>query len=478
MFLYFTAIIWLPTNVFGQHPDNGAWQSTTLDDSPQSTTNTQAPMVYLPIVMARERVNSHISDFVSLDPAEQDHTFQLATSHTFQYLAEENDPHMSGETHFADRFDFTGYIPIDGSSRNGYIGLNHEVGPIGGVSILDVSFDISAQRWNVTDSASVSFIDVGETAQNCSGAVTPWNTLVSCEETIQADMNGDGYKDHGWCIEVDPASRSVLDQPGGLPSADKLWALGNFEHENVAIRPNHRTVYTGRDNTIGYLYRFVADQPQNLSSGKLYVYKALGDNSGSWIQLQNDTPEQRNTIIDQSATVNATPYGGIEEIEIGPDGMVYFAAKKDGLVYRFRDVDPLSGINVSQFEPYVGGQSYDIVHAEGTTSADWGKGNDNLAFDDRGNLWVLQDGGKSYIWVVEDGHTQAEPKVKLFGIAPIGAEATGITFTPDYRFLFMSIQHPSSDNVAIVQQDAFGQWRAFDKDVAIVIAQQQFLGTK
>ena len=28
-------------------------------------------------------------------------------------------------------------------------------------------------------------------------------------------------------------------------------------------------------------------------------------------------------------------------------------------------------------------------------------GNDNLAFDGEGNLWVLQDGGHDYIWVVD-----------------------------------------------------------------------------
>ncbi len=45
----------------------------------------------------------------------------------------------------------------------------------------------------------------------------------------------------------------------------------------------------------------------------------------------------------------------------------------------------------------------------------WGTGNDNLLFDSLGNLWVAQDGSFSggdnnYIWVVENGHTQAKPK--------------------------------------------------------------------
>lgn len=52
-------------------------------------------------------------------------------------------------------------------------------------------------------------------------------------------------------------------------------------------------------------------------------------------------------------------------------------------------------------ETYVVNTSYDIEHENGTTSANWGYGNDNLAFDGDGNLWVFQDGGNNYIWLVE-----------------------------------------------------------------------------
>ena len=87
-------------------------------------------------------------------------------------------------------------------------------------------------------------------------------------------------------------------------------------------------------------------------------------------------------------------------------------------------------------ETFVGNMEYLIDHGEGETLVSWGTGNDNLAFDDQGNLWVLQDVSLKYIWV-EKGHTQENPKMKLFGIAPVGSEPTGITFTPDNSlFLF------------------------------------------
>ena len=54
--------------------------------------------------------------------------------------------------------------------------------------------------------------------------------------------------------------------------------------------------------------------------------------------------------------------------------------------------------------------------------------------------------GYNYIWVVRPDHTQEKPKVELFSSAPLGSEPTGLTFSPDYRFAFVSIQHPSNTN--------------------------------
>jgi hypothetical protein len=127
-------------------------------------------------------------------------------------------------------------------------------------------------------------------------------------------------------------------------------------------------------------------------------------------------------------------------------------------------------------ETFVGNTSYPITHENGTTNLNWGYGNDNLAFDLDGNLWVLQDGDNHYIWVVKNGHSQANPNVELFGIVPAGAEPTGITFSPDNRFLFMSIQHPSGSNRVTTQTDAAGIEIGFEKSTTIVIALKENLG--
>jgi hypothetical protein len=157
-------------------------------------------------------------------------------------------------------------------------------------------------------------------------------------------------------------------------------------------------------------------------------------------------------------------------VEIGPDGFIYFASKGHGRIYRFIDNDT----TISQFETYVGGRNYEILTQDSSYNEPWGIGNDNLAFDGEGSLWVLQDGSKDLIWVVKTGHTQENPLVEIFASTPKGSEPTGITFSPDKKYLFMSVQHPDSTN--ILQQDASGNFVQFNKSSMIVIARKEFLG--
>jgi len=408
----------------------------------------------------------NIGGFISIEPQLQSHNFIIPSTHNFQKIIEEGDVLTQGGV-LAGNVDFTGYVPISGSSENGYLSINSELEP-GGLSILDINFNQVTKLWETTLSQAVDFNSVGGTAKNCSGTVTPWNTIVSCEEAMSySDLNNDGHNDLGWCVEVDPVEKIVV---------DKRWALGNFKHENIVVHSNSRTVYLGADSNPGYLYKFVATNAEDLSTGALYVFSGSKNGSGNWIQINNSTPDDQHTTLGQSVNAEATVFNGIEDVEIGPEGLIYFAVKGEGRVYRFQDSDPLTGMNVIGMETFVGNSSYEIQHEYGVTPVDWGYGNDNLAFDGEGNLWVLQDGGNNFIWVVEEGHSQVNPKVKIFGSTPKGSEPTGITFSPDYRFLFMSIQHPSGSNGITSQLDAGGNFVDFDKDISIVIGFNEDLG--
>jgi len=408
-----------------------------------------------------------IGDFVSVDPNARNATLRLPETHTFQKIIQEGDA-MTGGATFQSAVDFTGYVPIKGSSINGYLSINNEANN-GGVTMLDINYSQDTKLWDVTYSEYVDFSAYGRTSRNCSGSVTPWGTIITSEEVSNTfnDINNDGYLDYGWQVEINPATKQVI---------DKRWALGRFAHENLVVHKNWRTVYQGADESNGYLYKFVADLPADLSSGKLYVYKgSKTGGSGQWILIPNTTQNQRNNTRNYAQNVGATSFNGIEDVEIGPDGLVYFAVKSENRIYYFEDSDPVSGTNVSFLNKYVGNRNYTISAANGNVSHGWYYGNDNLAFDNEGNLWVLQDGQQSHIWVVRKGHTEQNPKVEVFATTPSNCEPTGITFSPDGRFIFLSIQHPAGN---AFQTDAAGRSIRFNNDATLVIARKEHLGNE
>lgn len=161
----------------------------------------------------------------------------------------------------------------------------------------------------------------------------------------------------------------------------------------------------------------------------------------------------------------------MEDAEFGPDGMVYFTEKGQGDIWRFRD----DGMTVSNLEKYVSNTGFTIMTDGGPVVEQWGTGIDNLTFDGEGNLWGLQDGGRDHIWVIRAGHTMANPKVDLFATTPEGCEPTGMTFSPDFRYGFISMQNPSSANTA-VQLDATGKAHVWNASTTLVIARREHLG--
>lgn len=421
-----------------------------------------------------------IADFSSINPALRNDTLILPADYHFQVLFQEGDTYFNSSDKIPGNNDFTGYVPIEGSSENGYLSVNHER-PIGSVSMADIHFDTNNYLWVVDDLQPVDINqdDISITSANCSGTVTSWGTVISCEEaTADLDINEDGHLDTGWCFEIDPATRAVRDY--GTGKQQKLWEMGNMKHENVTIHPDDKTVYFGEDGNTSCVYKFVADEAQDLTTGTLYTLQlddplvggAPSGTTGTWIQVPNKTQEDQNATYTIAAELGGTYFNWVEDVEIHPfTEEVYFASKKNDRVYRFTD----DGETVSNFETFVGGTSYTMQVGSLTVEEDWGTGNDNLAFDNEGNLWVLQDGSNDYIWVVGKEHTQADPDVRIFASIPDGSEPTGITFSPDNRFLFMSIQHPSSGNNT-PQIDAAGNAITFDESTTLVIAQRQHLG--
>lgn len=427
---------------------------------------------------------THISCFTSIVPTSQTSKLIIPTEHKYQLILKEGDSYTEGGGLVGGLNDFTGYVAKNTSSTNGYLSVNHETNP-GGVTIAEINYNNATKLWNLTRSRAVDFSasSLVQTIRNCSGGVTPWGTIVTAEESVtNNDINADGYKDYGWLVEIDPVTAQVISQNTN-GSKGKLWQMGIMSHENVVVNNAGTVAYYGEDGGTNMVYKYVMDTPNNLASGNLYVLKLdLGITGGNpvgttatWIQVPNKTQADQNNTASLAQSLGGTSFNGIEDVEISPiDNKVYFTAKGLNKIYRMQD----NGATASQVEVFAGGltTNYSFQTAQGVKTEAWGDGNDNLTFDELGNLWVLQDGGKNYIWVIAPDHTIANPKVKLFASMPAGSEPTGLTFTPDHKFGFFSIQHPNST----ISTDVDASGNTIDyrgKSATIVIALQQFLGT-
>jgi secreted PhoX family phosphatase len=297
--------------------------------------------------------------------------------------------------------------------------------------------------------------------------------LITCEELkVALDGNRDGYHDWGWCVEIDPVTATVIDQDGDS-KPDKLWKFGSMAHENVSVPYDSMTFYFGEDNTItgqdNFIYKFVADEKMKLGSGKLYALKKTGETVGEWVQIPNETKSQCNNTIQLAKNAGAWYLPRIEDVEYNPhDGKVYVTSTDLGQVIRFKD----NGTTVSEIEVYLDNIDYEV--APGVV-ATFNKP-DNLTFDNDGNLYVLQDGGFNYIWFVDKNHTPQNPKITIFACVPRNAEPTGLTFTPDGMFAFWSVQHPS-EALNTIQTDATGKEVKYNRDVTMVMALKEHLGT-
>ena len=424
--------------------------------------------------------DQHFGCFTSVEPGPQLPGLVLPSSHTFQVLLRQGQAYTNRRVAAtaSGGNDFTAYVPRgDNSSTLGYLSVNHENTP-GAVSLLDMHYDAATKLWVVDTSQAVNFAGVRGTARNCSGGITPWGTVITSEEIFNTgDANADGYEDLGWNVEIDPVTRRVKQYGNGRP--EKLWALGRMSHENVAVSADRRTVYEAEDAGSGCVYKFVATTAGNLSAGTLYVLRldqplASGDPTGTkatWVVVPNTTVSDRNNTNKLATALGGTAFSGPEDVEIAADGRVYFTSKSNGRTYRFTD----NGSTVTGFETFAGGRDYAINFGSGMTNEAWAGGNDNLAFDERGNLYVLQDGARNHVWVLRPGHTPANPQVELFARLPAGAEPTGLTFSPDHKFAFLSIQHPSPTN-SRSQRDAAGNPITFNVATTVVIARREFLG--
>lgn len=140
----------------------------------------------------------------------------------------------------------------------------------------------------------------------------------------------------------------------------------------------------------------------------------------------------------------------------GPDAANPRAENQYGQIVRWREAQADAAATAFEWDIFVLAGN-PVVHGEDDPrrgSANVTRDNtfnspDGLAFDRQGRLWIQTDGNYSNKGAYEgQGNNQmlvADPQtgeLRRFMTGPKGCEVTGITWTPDQRYLFVNIQHP------------------------------------
>ncbi|MCY4420381.1 MAG: PhoX family phosphatase [Gammaproteobacteria bacterium] len=292
----------------------------------------------------------------------------------------------------------------------------------------------------------------------------------------------------GWIVEIDPFDANFVPV--------KRTALGRCKHEgcDVFINPDGRVVlYMGDDQAFEYIYRFVSrhryrpgDRVHNLSlldEGELSVAEFEADGSFVWHPLvfgrgactpANGFASQADVVIDMRKAADlagATPMDRPEEIKVDPVSGHVFAILTNNMMRTPLAENPA---NPRAFNRH--GHILELIAPQGDHRAKffkwdtfifagdpkrpidqaryhpdisehgWFSCPDNGTFDPLGNLWIATDGFEKQgvadgIWVsATRGIERALPR--HFLRAPRGAEICSPCFTPDYRTMFCSVQHP------------------------------------
>lgn len=314
-----------------------------------------------------------------------------------------------------------------------------------------------------------------------------------------ADASGD-YRNEpntfGWIVEIDPFD------PTSTPV--KHTALGRFAHEGLVfapVKPGRPVVcYSGDDSQNEYIYKYVSRdryRPQRsdgrlLDDGTLYVARFNPDGSGDWLALDYDNPDFQRAceaagirFADQGEVlvntrlaadiVGATKMDRPEWGAVHPDtGDVYFTLTNNssreqaipsnprtpnayGHIIRWREASrDFAGTRFNWDLYLLAGPESDSRSPAGRAldGSNIMASPDGLWFDDEGRLWIQTDMSGSQLRTGPFGNNQmlvSDPRngeTRRFLVGPLGAEVTGITATPDFRTLFVNIQHPGEGSTS------------------------------
>ena len=273
---------------------------------------------------------------------------------------------------------------------------------------------------------------------------TPWGTALIAEE------NGPG----GRLFECDVDGLKVndcVDRP----------AVGRMSHEGIAVDGNG-DLYVADELNGGSIYKFVALEYGDLSKGTLYALDIEGSvtvcssDSGvgvtplghaQWVALSvGENGVKTSPSVDARAAsdeAGVSDFCRPEDAEIiGPN--LYFATTTTRNILQI----PLN----TDF-PYV--TEYAGINTNMDNEADFPeyglKSPDNLASDNAGNLYIVEDNSShSDVWVAtpDKNNDGKADSVVLFGtLTTPGAEGSGIYFPRgNPKTMLINVQHAADNN--------------------------------
>ncbi|NVJ58249.1 MAG: PhoX family phosphatase [Vibrionaceae bacterium] len=307
----------------------------------------------------------------------------------------------------------------------------------------------------------------------------------------------------GWVVEIDPHN------PDAMPLKRTALGRFKHENAAVVVNDDgHVVVYLGDDERGEHLYKFVSKhkyKPGNdkanrdlLEEGTLYVAKFDMDDkelkgNGEWIELtygkngltkENGFNDQAEVMIfaRRAATqVGATTMDRPEWVAVHPDNKHVFCTLTNNKNRGVKENQPVGGPNpraqnnygqIVRWMPQGGdhtnsGFEWDlyliagnpVVHkgtpyagSENINADNMFNSPDGIGFDKAGRLWIQTDGKYSNKGdFAGQGNNQmlcGDPmtgEVRRFLTGPIACEITGLTFSPDYKTMFVGVQHPGED---------------------------------
>ena len=288
-----------------------------------------------------------------------------------------------------------------------------------------------------TKKVEKEYLSLAGTLVNCGGGVTPWNTWISCEETVETKSKNLS-KNHGYNFEVIPSENIKLNK--AIPLKD----MGRFRHEAIAIDPVSNIAYQTEDRDDGLIYRFIPNvKKQYVKGGKLQALMLKN-------MVSNDTRNWEKVNFKKNIKYNIG-WLELDGIDNPKDDLRYRAAKKGAAIFA-RPEGMWYDNNYIYFTCTTGGvkkigQVWKINLADQTMemlfesySSSIMKKCDNITIAPWGDVIICEDGkGKDrLIGLKQDGSTYVIAENFLNN-----AEFAGVNFAPDGKTLFVNIYSPT-----------------------------------